>query len=243
MALSTTPKLARESRGRSRRFPAWRRIFDCLRTKASQVGRNDVTYECFDNETWAGISIPKVACTSLRCWFRSVVEGDVYETYPQAPEVHAWYKSRRCWLTDCELGGKFSFAIVRHPASRALSAYQNKIVNPENRLFFRPEIRTLDAWLRSLLAEVEAGNPAAEWNEHWRPQTTFVPPSATFVGRLENFSCDMADICKRIGHAAPRWRNPIHMRTPKSTLSSGQLDLVKQIYLEDFRRFYPDGLR
>ena len=207
------------------------------------MAKQEITYDCFEHANWIGISIPKAACTSLRCWFRSLAERRPYASYSQAPEIHYWFRANCSRLSQGEIAAKdFSFVVTRNPAARALSAFQNKIANPLNQLFHRPELTTLESWLRSLQAELESGVAPQRWNEHWRPQVSFAPADVSFVARLENFAADLAEICERLELAPPAWANPPHMQTPKRPISSAAAGLVREIYREDFQRFYPEEM-
>lgn len=143
------------------------------------------------------------------------------------------------------------FTIVRHPAKRIESVffYQRDV---EKRL---PEGTTLSGWLRGLPDQLRAD--PFQFDNHLRPMTEMVPPGMlTF--RLEEQDEGMPAVVEFIDtvsgagpHPMPRLRRIAVVnsraqrldqaasgpRGPVDALAEADLELIADLYAEDYRRF------
>lgn len=134
----------------------------------------------------------------------------------------------------------FKFAFVRHPLDRFLSAWRNKVV--ENNYFGfddathrrMQQVETFAAWTAEHdLSDLDTAD------HHLALQTRLVDLSQVdFVGRLETFDADFAEVCDRIRVPAtpPQVRN--RTRSPDDApepVSQELRTLVSTIYRRDFQ--------
>ena len=193
--------------------------------------------------------VPKAACTSIKIWLMraagadpeflaAVDRADAAGLRPGSqgfPCVHTqidrkWSLARlpaekaAAIITD---PGYFKFTIVRHPLSRLVSAYLNKIVGAKSaarRVIRNSQLRNGHlglhvawGWLRGKpffdaersLTFREFAQQVARENQdridpHFRPQSRLLQGiELDFVGRLENIHSDFEFVRRRLGIAAP----------------------------------------
>ena len=158
----------------------------------------------------------------------------------------------------------FTFAFVRNPWTRLLSAFRNKIEpHPANLQRPRYQQNPDRVWVGRLIDDVKATRPGddrdvsfaefaryvsrqdpAEMNQHYRPQVVlggfgFIPYD--FVGRLERFEDDYAHVAARVGidRPLPSNRRPFSGVTDRVAeyYDAETADLVGEIYAGDVARF------
>lgn len=134
----------------------------------------------------------------------------------------------------------FKFGFVRHPLPRFVSTWQDKVVN---RNYFGFD----DAAHARMSANVEefagwaATQDLAAGDQHLALQARLIDlTQVDFLGRLESFDADFAQVCERIGlpavPAKPRHRTAT-ADTP-ATLASTELQAaVAEMYRLDFQVF------
>ena len=158
----------------------------------------------------------------------------------------------------------FKFAFVRNPFTRALSAYLNKIepfVRGEDwqSKHYRAVYMAIDNYRQQsgrkpvgvtfrLFLEwiANSGHPRVE-DPHWLPQSLILEPSVVsydFIGRFENLQTDARLVLRQIGCdiAFPTQEDLEFPSTNAANLLDGyyldeELDLVRQIYRDDFISF------
>ena len=213
------------------------------------------------------VEVPKVACTSIKYIVQSVEAEAAGETPREFDRhlVHKRTASPLPALRhmdDKEIesvlrgpDGPFRFTIVRDPYARVLSCYLSKIAR---RMPQRTQIiaaldgtdpskttddgRDID--FQSFL-EVVAAQSVRDMDIHWRPQVDqaligIIPYD--FIGRYESFQAAMGYVKHR---AFPKSdvRMPAATNATGSSNKEGQyydrrtIDLVRQIYVEDFKAF------
>lgn len=111
-----------------------------------------------------------------------------------------------------ELGGRsageyFSFAFVRNPWDRFVSAYHYVVQR-------RPELTAVSTFGKFADFARAVGDDPAEFLSirYFRPQWNFLQPGDSgqqidFVGRFENFDVDLKYALKKIGHSNVRIRH------------------------------------
>jgi len=124
----------------------------------------------------------------------------------------------------------FKFAFVRHPLSRLVSAYRDKVLRAAGpgRWIIKRGLRgawyngpahvryAASKWLRGEQATLARGipfrkfaalvtsRPPATLDPHWRPQTQLVAADKLdYVGRLESFATDFQQVLRRLGMSLP----------------------------------------
>lgn len=197
---------------------------------------------------------PKAACSSLRLWLlRTQAKNPSWYPEPGENGVHHVPTDPAARLPDPQSdlgwhrvygllhGDAYVFSFVRHPISRCLSAYYDKIVRV-NENPIRGEIQaslgrnvdpddavTFDDFLTALEAEA----PAAQ-NNHWRPQHINVfhgTAKHALIGKVENFNADFARLCEEsgmpragIGHEHKQAPNTLH-----EEILGGRSDRLRRI--------------
>jgi hypothetical protein len=147
-------------------------------------------------------------------------------------------------LTEEELlAGYFCFTIVRHPLSRVLSAYLDKVQRHDATQVVNGDIPggvTFDYFLDYL------ADGGIFKNIHWAPQDSIVPihpDKLHFVGRVENLDDDFAGLSTAIFGEVKPLMNRQSGRTGAAAkvaavYTARQRALVERLYAEDIRRFY-----
>ena len=140
---------------------------------------------------------------------------------------------------DLREGRAYVFSLVRHPFSRALSCYRDKICGPQKARFryylkLDPEREVSFA---EFLAAVGRQRPN-EMNRHWRPQGWLLPEETMAI--IKRFE-DLPHSLNEIAGEAFLPELSLHDFRPHATqvASKDPPDdgLVRHIYGEDFRRF------
>jgi chondroitin 4-sulfotransferase 11 len=140
---------------------------------------------------------------------------------------------------------KLSFAFVRHPEARVISAWRNKVLNPP------PTTVKLMKGSPGLRAGM-ALNDFVEWlaeatqrkkiNEHWRPQSDFVCGGdgkvvANFVGKVERLEADFEQVRAQVGTLDPIPRLNAIPSQADEVLTARSRDILRDIYRKDFDAF------
>lgn len=192
--------------------------------------------------------VPKCAGSSVEAYLRARFGplAFVDTAYRAIPVHRRWTRSSPQhitvedlrWLVPSEWIAS-SFAIVRHPVTRLISAFK-----------FQAEIeRTIpESWaVADFVADwVERSEREPYlYDNHLRPQTDLVPPDAT-VFRLEDGLAPVVDHLDRLAgnKSTPREITPENVRpsaippdSPRLRLQAETLTLIGDLYAEDFQRF------
>ena len=151
--------------------------------------------ERFMVERW-GASVGMLGWGWDRKWAR---EGERAGEVPSSPQHLVWEDARHVLPRAPD----HVFAIVRDPVARMVSEYRYQIEERLTGPIGRP-IRHLgfSTWLRLMLAMADR-NPYTHDN-HFRPQTAFLPDGDVTVFHLEDGLKPALDwLCARAGEAAP----------------------------------------
>ena len=212
---------------------------------------------------YAYVETPKVACSTIKYYLQLLeYDGDRSKV---AKNVHIRDQSpiRRInelnysedQITQLLVGPEyFHFTFVRHPYTRVLSCYIDKIVQRTSKtgtdrrfesLGFAPDA---DVSFVEFLRAVE-NQPLHEMDIHWMPQADILGVlngyTYDFIGRFEHFDADFARVLARLG-APTDWYQAIENRQQTVTKAKEKLleyytseavTLVQEIYAEDFARF------
>lgn len=212
------------------------------------------------------VSVPKVASTTLKGMMARIAVGDPDYRPQKAHNVrHLPFKRPkdvgfRKFMQEVNGPTWKTFAFVRNPYSRLLSAYLDKFVrkSPEKRretqaqfaeeLGFEPGAPVSFA---EFVAAVGTQRPP-RMNQHWRPQTLLLQMprvSYDFLGRMESFADDLDRLGTFLGIDLTAY---YAVRDAKRTGAGGHLadhytpDLkaaVDRIYAKDFELLgYPTEL-
>ena len=159
--------------------------------------------------------IPKVASSSLKQWFLTTLGFEPGQTnWPERPHEYLaqWLQRRKEEIPD----DYFTFAFVRDPRRRLVSAFLQKFVVrwdvPESPAWpvvhdictsmRRPVDYAQGVSFRSFVKYVVSRQPM-ELDVHWRPQHLFLDQAKAvdFVGRVESFDADMLMLTRRLSLA------------------------------------------
>ena len=136
----------------------------------------------------------------------------------------------------------FQFTFVRNPYSRIVSCYLNKVTNTTqeaiNKILKPHNLQhnmSFEAFVKKICFDKKC-------EQHWCPQTMFVPKTIDYIGYLETFNKDFKCILREIG--LPRFpigrANPTsHKRNkPWQQFYTPKLqEMVFKKYKQDFIRF------
>jgi hypothetical protein len=213
--------------------------------------------------------VPKVACSSIKRWLLALhgMSGEGHALHDVAAgrfSLRVHQRPKRA------LRRYFTFAFVRNPWSRLVSAFVNKFVVPKP-----PLLEAVKRLLANLGAAPEQGISFHQFvaylqksdfpneNVHWRPQTLFLPKGLHYLGKFERLPGDFDAVQARLGTRVPLF----HLNksdcsrsfaTPCATLTCQELrslgtlphyaafytdeliEAVGKLYAEDVRRFEYD---
>jgi len=142
----------------------------------------------------------------------------------------------------------FSFAMVRHPVDRLISAYnylKKGGINDNDRNFFEKELSGYEDFNSFVVGWLSRKN--ALKYIHFHPQHTFVNSTgnigdkiikASFIGSFENFENDTAYIKKFLAiDRQIKHINKNNSNLGRSALPEPILKIIKDVYTEDFDLF------
>lgn len=205
--------------------------------------------------------IAKVACTSLKLWVLAVAGDSPAPPFNEHLEVLRHSLRQMGHRAACRVLNDpdyFSFAFVRNPWSRIVSAYLNKFqsVNVTSQPVLAKlraagdsaqELRT-DVSFREFVEFVARGNPQ-KFDEHWRPQHMFLKETRLdFLGRFEHLARDFAWVQERLEIDTPLPHNNVTCYAPQSggddtVADCSVAELRRRGPFPDYRRFYTPRLR
>lgn len=157
--------------------------------------------------------VPKAGLTSINELLSKELGKDYYY---RSRSVNIFKK----WTT---------FAVVRHPYDRFLSCYKDKVVNSN---YFRLEDRSVDGFLDF----IEKGSK----DPHIMPQSELVPETPTYTFIFDKlFNYEYADKVwfYMITGIYPNFKH-LNESGDKPELTIEQRKRIREIYKEDFKRFY-----
>ena len=200
--------------------------------------------------------VPKCAGSSVEAYLRTRF-GEVSfldDRFLLRPEAERWTRTspqHADWTTVRRLFGEGffdgAFAVVRHPVSRAISAYHFQIEVEGT----APADISFHDWLQEMRSR-QALDPFAIDN-HFRPQVDFLPEDCAIfhlehgldalVPHLDAMT-GTAGGPRAIGHSNSRGAvKTAPVTTTKASAGPDEIALLAEIYAEDFRRlgYRPDS--
>lgn len=195
--------------------------------------------------------IPKSAnSTIVRTLSRHIHGQDIYPEDPKgllAKKELQGFRKIRGLSRQMILNQYFCFTFVRHPEARILSAYLDKVQKKSFVSRFKGAI-SRKMTLLNFLQALEGG--LLYEDPHWAPQWAMIPFSVDelhFVGRVESIAKDMQEVVSRIfgdyrGLATRSHNRKKSSELVRQYLGSREKDLIREIYAQDYRLFYPREL-
>ena len=143
---------------------------------------------------------------------------------------------------------KFSFAFARHPETRVVSTWRNKISRApatpaQSKLIQKSpglregmELNEFVEWLGEALHRRRAVD------KHWRPQSDYVCDkdgaiAVSFVGKIERLETDLAFVQPHVGDLEPLLHKNATVAEPDETLSDRSREILRYVYRRDFHIF------
>jgi hypothetical protein len=189
-----------------------------------------MAYIVSDKHKFVYISVPKVACTSLKTTLLPLFELDntahrvTRNGGATGFRVHELFAKSRYQISKEQFMSRlddryqeyFKFAFVRNPWDRLVSCYFNKLVDVKETDLGKPALRSRGKKDSKLykgmpfaeFVETVHGIPDNEANSHFVSQYEIIcGPGrdelimADFVGRFENLAADFDAVAERIGSA------------------------------------------
>jgi len=212
------------------------------------------------DKRFAWVSNPKVASTSIRHSLTGEQASlDPVYRMQQARDVLG--KQLPIDEVIAEINRIYTFAFVRHPEQRLISAYRNKIAR---RMAPKPATRPKMQILQGLgldpadinrevsfeqFLSVIFDSDATQLNRHWRPQVLVLDIDAvrySHIGKLETFEASWREICRALQLDADVILNSLaqqgHRKQSSATrdtplVTERQRAAIRAYYREDFERF------
>ncbi|TDL75024.1 hypothetical protein E2L08_15595 [Palleronia sediminis] len=200
-------------------------------------------------------SVPKVACSSLKHFLFQIENGFAFRNFwanGKYYTIHNVCYSSRPFEKEKALVGKdkFTFAVVRDPVSRFISAYRDKVAgrciapardltdrDRDNGMVPEPDLGTFVANLeryRDLSPEVR---------RHTEPMTFYLGTDPAFFDRIygmRELDEVVEDVRQRVGGTVPALPHRNASTPPEGgaqDLSDRQDAAVRNYYAEDYRIF------
>ena len=191
---------------------------------------------------------PKVAGSTI---IATLIRADA-PAEALVPEDHNTNEARRAISSEKDPAGFWSalhdptffrFAFVRHPYTRIVSCYRDKILSGREPRFRRllnlPESGNikLEEFLRCI-----ADQEPARMNRHWRPQHELISRKVNlnFLGRFERFQKDFMEVLERlnVSHSLVNAQRSHATDTGYQVeIASENKKMIQRIYRNDFERF------
>lgn len=198
------------------------------------------------------LSVPKVACTSIKTMMFEIENGFPYRNFTisgRAYWIHHFYKSTLFAAQDVmAMRDHQRLAVVRDPIGRLLSCYSNRVVHHRELskekarkalktadLPFNPDLSTFVAHLERYMAAVES------INHHARPMVDYLGRDAGFYTRLYGMSevqTFVDDVNRITGRTVALQR--LQTGGPKITadaLTAAEIARLKTFYARDYDTF------
>lgn len=167
---------------------------------------------------WIFCHIPKNAGVSIKKTIVSQITDPAHKVYERVES------------------DPFSFAFVRNPYTRVISAYQYLKAGG------MCELDRLDA--ENYISGLEFSQfvklrlqQASDSQQHFRPQWTWIPNGVSYLGRVESIDSDLSEICKIIGLDTPILKKENQSPKEPIELTPELKEIIYQVYKEDFIRF------
>ncbi|MCT8159747.1 sulfotransferase family protein [Pseudoruegeria sp. SHC-113] len=225
-----------------------------IRREKVQMGAGQVAYgtNFLPDMRCLYVETPKVACSTIKGSLQAIVARD------QARDFGNVHQRRNSPLlsfadvpdVDAALAhpGLFRFCFVRHPYTRTLSAWKDKIAggpSRQRRAFLKTMGQDPDSEAEipfEAFLEVLQEQKPKQMNPHWRPQAAQVMLGAVtydFIGRFERFDADFAYALGRAGGDVVETIRPhsTGAAADQPELTPRARQLIQAIFAADFTAF------
>ncbi len=197
-------------------------------------GKRKRVLDLFKAGGFAFVHVPKTAGFSMTC---ELLDGNITE--------HATATELRANIGEIEWAKLFTFAFVRDPATRFVSAFwylKAGGMNKRDSNWARVALSRADSAEDFVGVLTEDNTGLAEW-VHFRPQSHFLCDAGTgtllveFIGRFENLQDDYFYILRKIGLAArylPRRNESDHHDELVGTWGATARRQLVELYHRDY---------
>jgi hypothetical protein len=214
-----------------------------------------VDYFIFDGRRLVYISVPKVACTSIKIALMGDIShaGDEYSRYMR---VHHDVSAVQQPRIPRRARGYFKFAFVRNPFDRLVSFYEDKVLRPtqhDGRYYFDSSynnilIKNIFGTAFSLDMDftefVRLVARVPDWlaDAHFKSQHAILYRRGRqipdFIGRFENIESDWEKHLRKYGLPPMERKNPTAARDWRTYYTDKSVvELVAARYRDDLRCF------
>ncbi len=209
-------------------------------------------YYVFEDKKLVYISIPKVACTSIKI----ALAGHLVNTRNDYMDIHSLAEDLHQHRLTREQSGYYKFAFVRNPFDRLISCYEDKVRKPvqhTGRYFFDTGYnRTLVQRYcgacfhpeMSFGEFVDLVSRVPDWlsDGHFRSQHSMIYGTATgsvdYIGKFENLAGDWRPVASKFMLPELELRNTSGRRNRTDYFSSEEIiTKASQRYMNDITAF------
>jgi hypothetical protein len=175
-------------------------------------------------------------------WFRNTkVASRTIDTILRSIEGDKYIYSSAVAYNPKRYRHYFKFAFVRHPETRFISAFKEKVLK-QNYFHFEPneyeEMKDPVNFIKWIV-----GLDIEKCDEHVRAQYALIDVEhVDFIGKLENFNDDFAKVANKMGFTYDKiekrnvYKHDVEL--PLDVLRP----LIRKVYKKDFQLFYPEDL-
>lgn len=200
----------------------------------------------------AYVSVPKVACTSIKTVFFEIENGFPFRPFTASGRefwIHNFYHSIPfAELKKNRIRTFHRICVVRDPIERALSCYSNRVLQHRE---LSQEIAgarlagsglPVDPDLSTFVANIaEYSHRVAEIGHHAVPMVHFLGESAQYYHRVYRFS-ELNEMIDDIGaRTGTRGKLEVMQRSPRiaadDALSAAEVARLKDYYAKDYQVF------
>lgn len=180
------------------------------------------------------LGIPKCGQTSIK---RAFLGNDIYNVHDKAHLDYLPNETYQECVKELRSMGFLSFTFVRNPYDRILSFWSQKVAVPNKFTDFSKVFKQGEPFSKTV--ETICNIPDSKSNVHYKSQTSMImvyDELPDFVGRIERFLPDWAELEQVVGRKLPRlpWENRTNSHQHGHYWTPRLKQMVYERYKQDF---------